>query len=258
MQKEIKKFFDSDILEGMPSISALLKGIERKTNDRRLLRVLFDREKINSKRGELGFLQAKARELSFEIEFTDRSFIDELCVGTSHGGIIALCTGRTLPSLSPMAIKEKGVYFILDGVEDPYNFGYAVRSLYAAGVDGLILGERNWMGAAGVVARSSAGASELMELYVSNPTDAIRLFKEKGYTVLCAGIRDSVSLFDIPLQKPLLIILGGEKRGISRAVLDMADKIVRIDYGSAFGGSLPTTAATAVFAFEILRYNRDL
>ena len=258
MQKEINKFSDSDILEGMPSISALLKGVERQVNDRRILRILFDRDKIDSKRRELSFLQAKARELSFEIEFADRSMIDDLCIGSSHGGIIAQCTGRTIPPLSPDSIKDSGVYFILDGVEDPYNFGYAVRSLYAAGVDGLILGERNWMGAAGVVARSSAGASELMELFVANPTDAIPMFKDKGYTVLCAGIRDSVSLFETSLKKPLLVILGGEKRGISRSVLDMADQTVRIDYGSSFGGSLSTSAATAVFAFEILRYNRDL
>ena len=258
MQKEINKFSDSDILEGMPSISALLKGIECHVNDRRILRILFDRDKIDSKRRELSFLQAKARELSFEIEFADRCVIDDLCIGSSHGGIIAQCTGRTIPSLSPDSIKDSGVYFILDGVEDPYNFGYAVRSLYAAGVDGLILGERNWMGAAGVVARSSAGASELMELFVANPTDAIPMFKNMGYTVLCAGIRDSVSLFETSLKKPLLVILGGEKRGISRSVLDMADQTVRIDYGSSFGGSLSTSAATAVFAFEILRYNRDL
>ena len=258
MQKEVKKFSESDILEGMPSISALIKAIERQTNDRRIKKILFDEARTNAKRRELGFLQAKARELAFEIEFVDRSVIDELCIGSSHGGIVALCTGRTLPSLSLDAIKAQGVYFILDGVEDPYNFGYAVRSLYAAGVDGLILGERNWMGASGVVARSSAGASELMDLYLCNPTEAIPMFKEKGYTVLCAGIRDSVSLYETDLKRPLLVILGGEKRGISRAVLDLADKVVRIDYGSAFGGSLSTSAATAIIAFEILRVNREL
>ena len=51
------------------------------------------------------------------------------------------------------------------------------------------------------------------------------------------------------------MIVGGEKRGISRAVLDKADNIVRIDYGNSFNGSLSTAAATAVFAFEILRNN---
>ena len=111
------------------------------------------------------------------------------------------------------------------------------------------------MGAAGVVARSSAGASELMDLYVHDTTDTIDMFKRKGYTVVCAGIRESVSLFETELTKPILVILGGEKRGISRNLLNMADKVVRIDYGSEFGGSLSTAAATAVFAFEILRQN---
>ena len=43
---------------------------------------------------------------------------------------------------------------MLDGVEDPYNFGQAVRALYAAGAHGLILRPRNWLTAAGVVARA--------------------------------------------------------------------------------------------------------
>ena len=94
-----------------------------------------------------------------------------------------------------------------------------------------------------------------MDMYVSEPVDAIELFKEKGYSVVCAGIRDSVSIFETDLTKPLLIVLGGEKRGISRTVLDKADKNVRIDYGTEFGGSLSTSAAAAVFAFEVYRAN---
>ena len=80
---------------------------------------------------------------------------------------------------------------------------------------------------------------------------------ERGYRVLCAGLRDSVSLYDADLMGPMLVILGGEKRGISRALLEQADQIVRIDYGSDFGGSLSTSAAAAVFAFEILRVHRE-
>ena len=258
MIKEEQKFINSDILEGMSSISALIKGMENQTNSRRIMRVIFDRSKMKSKYAELHFLQAKAAQHGFAVEFADSEQIQAMTIGMTHGGIVAECTGRSLPFLTLDAIKERGVYFVLEGVEDPYNFGYAVRSLYAAGVDGLILGERNWMGAAGVVARSSAGASELMELYVAKLTEAIRLFKEKGYRVVCAGIRDSVSLFDTDLNKPLLVILGGEKRGISRSILALADEVVRIDYGSSFGGSLSTSASAAIFAFEILRYNREL
>ncbi len=257
IKKETEKFENSDWLEGMSSISSLIKGIESNRNDRKILRVFFDVSKVKSKSKELGFLKIKAKQHGFEIELVKSEVIEEHTVGNTHGGIIAECSPRTLPFLSAENIANNGVYFVLEGVEDPYNFGYAVRSLYAAGIDGIILGERNWMGAAGVVARSSAGSSELINMYVTpSITDSIALFKEKGYSVLCAGIRDSVSIFEAELSKPLLVILGGEKRGISRSVLNMADRIVRIDYGTEFGGSLSTSAAAAVFAFEILRYNR--
>ena len=132
---------------------------------------------------------------------------------------------------------------MIQGIEDPYNFGYSLRSLYACGCDGIILPERNWMSAAGVVARSSAGASELIPIYTADPEDAVDLFRTAGYQILCAGIRDSVSLFDETFRFPVLLVIGGEKRGISRKLLDKADQIVRIDYGRSFRGSLSAASA---------------
>lgn len=254
--KEEKKFSCSDWMEGMPSISSVLKGIEKETNNRRILRVLYDEQKEKQKKAELGFLRAKAKEWDFSVQATTSDMIDQHTLGNTHGGIIAECTPRNIPLLSLDSIKDSGVYFMLEGVEDPYNFGYAVRSLFAAGIDGVIIPPRNWMGAAGIVARSSAGASEQIPMFQAEGAEGIKIFQKKGYRVICAGIRDSVSLFDADLSRPLLVVLGGEKRGISRVLLDMADQTVRIDYGSSFNGSLSTSAAAAVFAFEILRFNR--
>lgn len=256
MIKEELKFSANDVFEGMPSISAVIKSIELGISQRRILTVLVDNQKLRSKVKEISFLRAKSSELGFEIEFVDTSKIGELCVGSTHGGIVAICTERTVERLSENDVKTGGVYYLLEGIEDPYNFGNAVRSLYASGADGIILGERNWLGVSGTVARASAGASELLPAYISEAVDAINIFKSKGYKVVCAGIRDSESIFDTDLSKPLLVILGGEKRGISRAVLELSDKIVRIDYGNEnFKGSLSASASAAVFGFEILRYN---
>jgi 23S rRNA (guanosine2251-2'-O)-methyltransferase len=145
---------------------------------------------------------------------------------------------------------------MIQGIEDPYNFGYALRSLYAVGCDGIILGERNWMSAAGVVCRSSAGASEMFPVYKCDEIDAVKLFKKKGYNIVCADERTDNVLGECELHFPILLVVGGEKRGISSSVLEKSDKIVRIDYGKEFNGSLSTAAATAVFAFEILRANK--
>lgn len=94
-----------------------------------------------------------------------------------------------------------------------------------------------------------------MDIRVADPLDAVKAFAQRGYRIVCAGIRDSVSIYEADLKKPLLLIVGGEKRGISRAVLDMADQVVRIDYGRTFNGSLSAASATTVIAFEVLHQN---
>ena len=254
MLKEEQRFAASDILEGMTSISALLNS--NGVNDRKIEKVLIDRTKRKSKSAQIGFLTAKSHELGFPVEFVDSAEIDVLAVGNTHGGILALCTPRTIPTLRAEDIHPNQFYVYLEGIEDPYNFGYAIRSLYAAGVSGVILPPRNWMSAGGVVARASAGASECLPIFQADGEDAVKLFKEAKYTVLCAGIRDSVSVFEKHFPYPVLLVVGGEKRGISRALLDAADHIVRIDYGRDFSGSLSAASAATVMAFEIFRQNR--
>ncbi len=255
MQKENQKFIDSQILEGMTSISALLNAEDQ--NDRKIYKIWVDREKRKSKSAEIGFLTAKSNQLHFPIEFVSREEIEKHTIGNSHGGIIAFCGERTIPSLTTNCIDSSGFYVYLEGIEDPYNFGYTLRSLYAAGVSGVVLPPRNWMSAAGVVARASAGCSELFSIYSAEPEDAVALFHQKGYRVLCAGIRDSVSIFEEHFPLPVLLVIGGEKRGISRKILDMADQVVRIDYGRSFRGSLSAASAATVMAFEIFRQNKE-
>ena len=112
------------------------------------------------------------------------------------------------------------------------------------------------MGAAGVVARASAGASEMLDMFISSGEDAVKVFKESNYKVICAGIRDSVSIYDADMKKPIFLIIGGEKRGISASVLKHADQIVRIDYDSKFRGSLSAASSAAIIGFEIMHQNK--
>ena len=243
---------DLDIFEGMTSISAVINSINSGANNRTVMRVLYDKDKSDKRSRELSFLKIMSERLSFEIVATDSSELDNLVSGTTHGGFVALCTKRTLNSLAQLdVIPDKPYFFVLlEGIEDPYNFGYSVRSIYASGADGIVLPPRNWLELSSTVARSSAGSSELADIYVSDPVEAVNFFKNKGFSIVCAGIRDSVSVYDADFTKPTLLIVGGEKRGISRKLLDMCDVTVRIDYGREFKGSLPTASAVAVIAFE--------
>ena len=258
MIKEASKFADGLIFEGMTSISAVINSPI--SNNRRIEKIIFDQTKSKSKSKELAFLKHKASELGFEISPVSPEEIENVTIGNSHGGIIAYCTERKISRLSESLsdIKKDGFYVMLEGIEDPYNFGYSLRSLYAAGADGVILNERNWMGAAGVVSRASAGASEMLDMFIASGEEAATELKKLGFKIICAGIRDSVSFYDADMKKPVFLIIGGEKRGISASVLKEADQIVRIDYDSKFRGSLSAASSAAIIGFEIMHQNKNM
>ncbi len=244
-------------MEGMQSIRSVIAGFEAGVNDRRINEILYDRTKSAALSKELGWLKHVAERTGFTIRECDADEIDGLSLGRTHGGILALCSERTISPLKPENVKENGFYVMLEGIEDPYNFGYALRSLYAAGVDGIVLDERNWMSAAGVVARSSAGASELFPMFQAKPTDAADVFGAKGYRVVCADIDTPHTLEETEIRFPVFLVIGGERRGISRALLDRADLKVKISYGREFRASLSAASAATILGYEIFRQNRQ-
>ena len=256
MRKESEQFTDSTILEGMTSIRALIHAKDAGLNDRPIEVIYYDRSDKARER-DVAYLQAKRAEYGYRMEPMARADIEAMAIGNTHGGLIARCGTRSLPALADSSafLCENGFYAMIDGIEDPYNFGYAIRSLYACGADGLILGERNWFSAAGVVCRSSAGASESIPVFISSPEDAVRFFREKGYLTVAADLRTDNELGKTPLPKPILLICGGEKRGISRRVLDLVDLRVKIPYGRDFRASLSAASATTIFSYEIMRQN---
>ena len=219
------------------------------------MKILYDKERASKKAKEIGYLKKMSEIFGFDVIESDENEINSLSIGASHGGIIALCEERQYPTLTLDDIKNNGFYVMIEGIEDPYNFGYAMRSIYASGVDGFILSKRNWLSASGVVCRSSAGASERADIYIADD-DFIALFKAKNYKVICADIKNSISVYDADLTKPIFLIVGGEKRGISSSILSQADQIVRIDYGREFNAALSAASASTILAFEIFKQNK--
>ncbi len=255
--KEAEKFEDSSIMEGMTSIRAVFAGAETGVNDRKIEKILFDEAKARKKSKELGFLRAKSYELGYTIELTSAEKIDSLAIGASHGGVLAYTSDRTIKNIKEAKIKENGFYVFLQGIEDPYNFGYALRSLYAAGVDGIVLEKRNWLSAAGVVCRASAGASEMFDLSWGEPEEIAAVFRAYGYTIVAADkTEDAVSVYDTEVHFPVLLVVGGEKRGISAEFAALCDKTVMLDYGREFRAALSAASASSIIAFEIFRQNR--
>lgn len=249
---------DSDIiwLEGFVSIQAALQAQNREVQALYLKKGQKRRQKQR-----LDQLQKTAVAHSVPVQWVDAEFIQARVSGSSHGGMIAAAGPRRFVTLDALLARNQIPFVVmLDGVEDPFNFGQAVRALYAAGVDGLVVRPRNWLSAAGVVARASAGATEWMPTAVAETAEAAaEFYRESGLTVACTSREaGAVSIYQTDLTGPLFLLLGGEKRGITRSFLAQADLKLEIPYGRGqFKQSLGAAAAAAILGFEINRQRQQ-
>ena len=206
-----------------------------------------------------GRLRALAREKGVVIEQVEAEVIDELAHGRTHGGVIGLVGARRDQSV-PVLLREVGerpLIVMLDGIEDPFNFGQAVRALYAAGVDGLVV-RRSWETALATVTRASAGATELMPTAVSESAEsAAAECRPAGLRIACAVSNPvATELHDADLTGGLFLLIGGERRGVTRSFVDQADLQLRIGYGRENAPDLGAATAAAIMGFEAMRQRR--
>lgn len=239
------------VLEGIVSVQAALQAQSRD------METIYVQHRKRSR--SLSVLLRLAEKSGVSIEWVDETTILEHTSGKSHGGVIAVAGPRHFVPLADLLVGVDCPFVVmLDGIEDPFNFGAAVRALYAAGAHGLVVRPRNWMSAAGIVARSSAGASEFIPTAVADTVfDAATFFRSRGLSIVCTAKEKSTSLYDVDLTMPIFILIGGEKRGITRSFLNQADLRLEIPYGRHFSRSLGTASAVSVLAFEVMRQRID-
>lgn len=250
------------LLEGIISVKAAIEGKNRKIE-----KVYVDLNKRKQRDRKIMSFVLFLKENNVDFEFLPREQIDGILAdvsgekaGNSHGGVIALVSERQTMSLEDMLKSaHNGSYFVcLDGIEDPYNLGYCIRTLYAMGASGFILPDRNWEKVSSVVARASAGASELCNIAKAkaDDNDTAQIIKSFGVDIVCSALsKDSVPVHEFSPEKPFVLFVGGEKRGISAEFMENAAKTVHIPYARTdVRYSLPAASVCAIYASELYSY----
>ena len=145
-------------------------------------------------------IRSGARRLEYVLIARDRSpRLDQLAalcklagvrvsLSDAHQGAVAALRERkflTLEDLLAAPAKLGRRFFLaLDGVEDPHNLGALLRSADGAGIDGVLLPDRRSAPITGVVAKTSAGASEHVPLaQVTNMTRALVQLKKANVCI---------------------------------------------------------------------------
>ena len=140
----------------------------------------------------------------------------------------------------------------LDGVTDPRNLGAIIRSTAAFGGNGVIIPQRRSAGVTSAAWKTSAGAAARIPVAIAaNLTTALKEYKKQGVFVLGLDGGGDVSLPAVQLaDRPVVIVVGSEGKGLSRLVTETCDQIVSIPI-SAATESLNAGIAASVALYQV-------
>lgn len=170
-------------------------------------------------------------------------------------GIVVLFSGEIVKALP--SFKEIGGNYcllIVDNVTDPQNFGQIIRTAECAGINGIIIPERNSVGITDTVLQVSQGAFCNMPIYsVTNLNQTLSQLKEDDFwTIAIENGIDAKPWDQIDYKGKIVIVIGSEGQGIKPLVLKSCDFQATIPMQGETA-SLNVSAATAVVLFERLR-----
>lgn len=239
------------IIEGNVSVKAAVLASQRTVS-----RVFVDQTKHNK---DTSWILHRCEERNIPVERVPGEEIQKMATGRTHGGLIADVSARKYQSLED-CLKGKDTFLVLvEGVEDPFNLGYIMRSLYSAGCTGLIVRKRNWENAESTILKSSAGALEYLNVVMSeDPAREVKQARSLGIHTFAAMRKNAIDCFEGDYRQPCLIAIGGEMRGLSNSVLKEIDQNIFIPYANDFHMALNAAGAAAVLGFEVYRQRRQM
>jgi 23S rRNA (guanosine2251-2'-O)-methyltransferase len=175
----------------------------------------------------IGELTRLCRQSGVPLRMSDRVGLDRLA-RDNQGAVARLAVRGYVPEEEALA-GEKGrrLVLVLDGVEDPQNLGAVLRVAEGVGAT-VAVPERGGAPLSDAVARSSAGAVERVPVArVKNVRRFLDHLKEEGFRVV--GLDASgTDLYRVDLAGDLVIVLGGEGRGMRRLVREGCDLLARL------------------------------
>jgi 23S rRNA (guanosine2251-2'-O)-methyltransferase len=201
----------------------------------------------------------ECRKLGVPVRFLQRTELDRLAGNAAHQGVVAVTSAKQYSGVEDVIEAKRGQYsliVVLDGVEDPHNLGAILRTSDAAGADGVVIPERRATAVTGVVAKTSAGASEHLPIAkVTNIARTVEELKEKNIWVVGLDERGQKTYDELDYKMDCAIVLGSEGKGVHELVRRKCDFLVSIPMLGKVS-SLNVSVAAGVVLYEIVRQRR--
>lgn len=153
--------------------------------------------------------------------------------------------------------KEKPFFVFLEDLQDPGNVGTIIRTAEGAGVDGVIMTKNCVDIYNPKTIRSTMGSIYRVPFFVVDDMDEIfGLFKQYGIKTYAAHLAGRNNYDCEDYTKGTAILIGNEGNGLSDALSEQADCLVKIPMCGQLE-SLNAAMAAGIFMYETARQRRN-
>ncbi|MGQ9705840.1 MAG: 23S rRNA (guanosine(2251)-2'-O)-methyltransferase RlmB [bacterium] len=237
---------------GINSVLALLESKRRKVHH-----ILVSREGSDK---NIERVISLAKECGCSIQSVEKSQITRQTGIEQNQGICAFTETINFLTIDEMidVIKSDPTkpIIMLDGIQDPRNLGAVIRTADCLGACGIVMRKVRQSPITAIAVKSAEGAFEYISItVVSNLAYALKEFKESGIWAISLEEDAETSLYDFDPPDPLVLIIGGEGKGVSRLLKDLCDFSVQIPMVRE-GQSLNVSVALGIALYHVKNIKR--
>jgi 23S rRNA (guanosine2251-2'-O)-methyltransferase len=199
---------------------------------------------------------AKTRKVP--VTFTAQETLDQMAKGGLHQNVVGFIKEIPYAGIEEILSRwkqegTKALFLILDGIQDPQNFGSLIRTALGCGVHGIIIPKDRAVGITPAVMKASAGAiAHLPIARVINISATIEDLKKEGIWVYGAAEEAKDLVYQLDLNVDLAIVIGAEGKGIRSLVKKKCDRLFSIPMKGPVS-SFNASVSGGMILYEVMR-----
>ncbi|OAN59704.1 23S rRNA (guanosine(2251)-2'-O)-methyltransferase RlmB [Balneola sp. EhC07] len=183
--------------------------------------------------------------------------IQNLVGRVNDQGIVALLSQISYTNffdwVSELDLKSNPAVVLLDGIEDPYNFGAILRSAVAAGISAVLVPTQKQAPVNATVFKTSSGtAGRIPIIRVHDINQGIKDLELAGFKIFGLDGDSKRSFWEAEFNTPTAFLIGNEGEGIDRKTLKKTSETLRIPMVNNVE-SLNASVSAALICYEWAR-----
>ncbi len=199
-----------------------------------------------------------AHQKQIPVTVSTKREIDRMVKGGVHQNIVALIKEIPYSNLEDILSQwrkegKKALFLVLDGIQDPQNFGALIRTAAGCGAHGIVIPKDRAVGITPVVVRTSAGATAHLPIVrVVNVAHTLEILKKEGVWVYGAAGDANDRIYQLDLTGDLAIVIGSEGKGIRPLVKKKCDRLFSIPMTGPIS-SFNASVSGGMILYEVMR-----